>query len=78
MITQTGSQILLAVVLHHDDCRAAQMGLRQPLETTVDQMAAFLAQNDIECVLVSGQIYTNNNYIVWQHEQRVTPAHLRG
>lgn len=68
----SGAQVALAAVLHHDDCRAAQVGLRRPLEATVAQMAAFLAQSQIDCVLLSGQIDTASNAITWQHEQGVT------
>ncbi|MFN8562499.1 MAG: hypothetical protein U0703_12980 [Anaerolineae bacterium] len=74
MITNTGSQILLAAVLHHDDCRAAQAGYRRPLDTTVTQMATFLTQSRIDCVLLSGQIQTANNYITWETQQRIPPA----
>ncbi|MCC6804906.1 MAG: hypothetical protein IT319_18635 [Anaerolineae bacterium] len=74
MITQTGSQILLAAVLHHDDCRAAQAGYRRPLDMTVSQMATYLAQAHIDCVLLSGQIQTASNLITWETEQRIPPG----
>lgn len=71
LIKQSGGQIALAAVLHHDDCHAAQAGLRRPIVDTVAQMATFLAANDISCILASGQIRTSDNLIVWQGEQRI-------
>lgn len=77
MITHTGSQILMAALLHHDDCRAHQAGYRQPIETSADEMAQFLVQSNIECVLLTGQITTANNRITWQGEQRISPSDAR-
>jgi hypothetical protein len=58
-------EIVLAGVLHHDDCRAASVGLRRPLDETTAQMADFLAKQGVACPIVSGNIYTANNHVVW-------------
>jgi hypothetical protein len=58
-------EIVLAGVLHHDDCRAASVGLRRPLDETLAQMADYLATRGIACPLVSGNIQTANNHVTW-------------
>jgi hypothetical protein len=74
LIERLGAQLELAVVLHHDDCRAAHMGLRRPLVETIAQMETFLADSDISCVLLSGQIHTSDNVITWETERIIQPS----
>ncbi len=74
LVRQSGGEITLAAVLHHDDCRAAKAGMRKPLDDTVAQVAAFLDESGMPCALVAGQIDTATNQIDWQTEQRVDPA----
>lgn len=64
-ILKLRDEIVLAGVLHHDDCRAASAGLRRPLDETIAQMAEFLAKQGIACPIVSGNIYTGNNHVIW-------------
>jgi hypothetical protein len=64
-ILKLRDEIVLAGVLHHDDCRAAGVGLRRPLEETMAQMAEFLAKRGISCPIVSGNTYTANNHVIW-------------
>jgi hypothetical protein len=64
-ILKLRDEVVLAGVLHHDDCRAARVGLRRPLEETIAQMADFLAERGIACPIASGNIYTANNHVIW-------------
>lgn len=57
--------IVLAAVLHHDDCLTDRAGLRQPLEETCRQIADLLTQRGVSCFLSSGNIYTSNNHVFW-------------
>ena len=74
LMVDSRENIVLAAILHHDDCKAAQAGLRTPLEETLAQTASFLTDLNLNCLLVSGQILTHNNHILWQDEQRIRPA----
>lgn len=74
LMLESSNKIVLAAVLHHDDCRAAQAGWRRPLEETVANMAHFLAERQVNCVLAAGQIYTHNNHIIWLEDQRIKPG----
>ena len=73
LMVNTHDPIVLAAILHHDDCKAAQAGLRRPLEETVEKTARFLSDLRLDCLLVSGQILTRSNYITWLTEQRIQP-----
>jgi len=77
MLLQMKAEIVLAGVLHHDDCLAAKQGLRRPLEETTAQMADLLASRGVSCVLATGNIYTNNNHIVWLKDIQVKPEATR-
>ncbi len=69
-ILKLRDDIVLAAVLHHDDCRAASVGLRRPLEETIAQMAEFLTKQGIVCPVASGHIYTANNHVIWLQDTR--------
>ena len=74
LFLKSGDRIVFAAALHHDDCKAAQAGFRQPLNETVAKMEALLTKNGVTCTVTSGHIHTNNNYIVWQqiHQSSAT------
>lgn len=71
LLVSQNDQIVLASVLHHDDCQAAKAGLRKPIEQTIEQMESFLNEQDVSCVLASGNIYTNNNHIIWLDDRQI-------
>jgi hypothetical protein len=71
MLLKLQFQIVLAATLHHDDCLAAKHGLRRPMDETVSEMTDVLVQRGVSCVLATGNIYTNNNHIVWLDERKV-------
>ena len=73
MLVNGGDRIVMAGVLHHDDCKSAQAVLRWPLDETVAKTARLLTELRLDCLLVSGQINTANNHILWQDEQRIRP-----
>jgi hypothetical protein len=74
MLVSGSDRIVMAAILHHDDCKADQAGLRRPLDETVAKTARLLTELRQDCLLVSGQIYTQNNYITWLDEQRIRPG----
>jgi len=71
MTLQTGTNVVLAGVLHHDDCLAHQAGFRRPMDDTLAQMTRALQERKINCPLVSGNIYTANNHIVWLADRKI-------
>ena len=74
LMLNSHENIVLAAILHHDDCKADQAGLRKPLDETLAQTARFLTGLKVNCLLVSGLIQTSNNVITWQGEQQIHPA----
>ena len=71
MFVKSGDQIIFTAVLHHDDCKAAQIGWRQPLGETLSRMKTDLTQHGVACVVATGHIFTNNNYVVWQETEHI-------
>ena len=71
MMLARKNPIVLACVLHHTDCIAHQMGRRWPMETTIERMSAYLAERGVACPLVTGNILTENNHILWEQVLRV-------
>jgi hypothetical protein len=57
--------IVVAGVLHHDDCKAAAAGLRQPLDTSIRAMEAELRRAGFNPPLLAGEIVTATSAIVW-------------
>ena len=68
LLARRGERIALCAVLHHDDCRAAEAGLRAPLQTTAQQMASNLAEQNIRCPVLTGTIRTEHNHLLWSDE----------
>lgn len=57
--------IVLCAVLHHDDCLAEQQGMRTPLDVSAKEMAAYLAERNIPCPVLTGTIRIENNHLLW-------------
>ena len=70
MLQQERQRIVLAAVLHHDDCIAFKAGLRVPLERSVSGLSTYLASRSITCPVLSGQIETENSAVTWSDEPR--------
>jgi hypothetical protein len=62
--------LLLAVVLHHDDCLAAAEGLRYSLDDTAAQLGALLAQRGINSPVLTGMILTETSAVSLSDEPR--------
>ena len=65
MFVSAQARIVFAAVLHHDDCKAAQAGLRQPLTETIARLEALLAKHSVTCFVTSGSINSNTNDVLW-------------
>lgn len=68
LLTRAGEPILFCAVLHHDDCLAAQQGLRTDLAVAAQQMAAELARLRLDCPVATGQIRTEHTFVRWSDE----------
>lgn len=71
MLVNQKDDIVLSGVLHHTDCKADQAGLRLPIEQTMEQMETLLSELGVSGVLASGNIYTNNNHIIWLEDRHI-------
>jgi hypothetical protein len=65
LLTRAREEVVVAAVLHHDDCAAAAQGLRVPLAASTQQLRSSLEQAGIRCPVLSGEIVTESNAIVW-------------
>ena len=67
--------IVLSAVLHHDDCLAAQDGLRAPLTDSAGEMRRYLLQHSIRCPVLTGAILTEHSLVQWpdERERRYLP-----
>lgn len=65
MFVSAKAQIVFAAVLHHDDCKAAQAGLRQSLTETITRMKTVLAKYSVTCIVASGSINSSTNDVLW-------------
>jgi hypothetical protein len=70
LLQRRDETIVLAAVLHHDDCLAAAEGLRQPIALTVAQLKSALAAQHIYCPVLSGQIETEHSAVQWSDAPR--------
>ena len=68
LVQRRHDPVVLCAVLYHDDCIAAGLGLRAPLETTAGQLDALLSRRRIHCPVLSGSIRTANNHLTWTDE----------
>jgi hypothetical protein len=60
--------VVLCAVLHHDDCLAAQAGLRPDLDESAQRIRAYLAEQGVVCCVLTGNIRTENNHLFWCDE----------
>lgn len=63
-----GEPIVFCSVLHHDDCLAAQSGLRTDLAVAAQEMAAELSRANTPAAILTGHIRTEHNHLVWSDE----------
>ncbi|HEV8638693.1 MAG TPA: hypothetical protein VG370_31155 [Chloroflexota bacterium] len=63
-----GEALVLCAVLHHDDCLAAQAGLRLGLDESAQRVAAYLAEQGVPCPVLTGEVRTENNHLRWTDE----------
>jgi len=68
MLRERGVEIVLAAVLHHDDCVAAQAGRRQPLAQTALEIESFLRSQSVACPVLSGTLRTEDSTLIWLDE----------
>ena len=67
-LARAGEPIVFCSVLHHDDCLAAQSGLRTDLAVAAQQMAAELSRANAHSPVLTGQIRTEHNQLLWSDE----------
>jgi hypothetical protein len=60
--------LVCCAVLHHDDCLAAQAGLRPDLAESARRVAAYLGDQGWPCPVLTGEIRTENNHLLWSDE----------
>ena len=65
LLRKRGEDIVVAGVLHHDDCLAAAEGQQQPLAATAKALEAELRQAGFKCPLLTGTIATASSSITW-------------
>lgn len=68
VLIKQGEPIALCAVLHHDNCLAADQGLRTPLPTSAQQMTTYLTEQNIRCRVLTGTIRTEHNHLLWSDE----------
>ena len=70
LLLRSNNEIVVAAVLHHDDCLAEKQGLKRPMPETIAQVSDFLKKQNVNCALVSGNIHTVNNHIIWDDDRQ--------
>jgi hypothetical protein len=68
LLSRMGEPIVFCAVLHHTDCLSAQSGLRSDLAVAAQQMAAELSNAKVHAPVLTGQIRTENNELLWSDE----------
>ena len=68
LLALAGEPIVFCSVLHHDDCLSARFGLRTDLAMAAQQMAAELSGANAHAPVLTGQIRTEHNRLVWSDE----------
>jgi hypothetical protein len=63
-----GEPLAFCAVLHHDDCLAAQAGLRPELAESAERIASYLAGQGLPCPVLTGEIRTANNHLRWSDD----------
>jgi len=65
LLNRQRDQIVLAGVLHHDDCLAAAAGMRQAMAPTAKALEEALREAGFRCPVLTGTIITETSTIVW-------------
>lgn len=68
LLSRMSEPIVFCAVLHHTDCLSAQSGLRSDLAVAAPQMAAELSNANAHAPVLTGQIRTENNELLWSDE----------
>lgn len=68
MLKQLNEPLVFCAALHHDTCLAAEQGLRTPLATNAQRMATVLTEQGVRCPVLTGNILTQNNLLLWTDE----------
>jgi hypothetical protein len=71
LLTRVAEPVVFCAVLHHDDCVAAQQGLRLDLPLAAQRLEAELARLKVACPVVTGEISTTSNVVRWTDEPKV-------
>ena len=75
LLARIGEPVVLAAVLHHDDCLAAREGQRKDLVDSAQEMSTALDRMSLHCPVLTGQIQTAHSRVLWSDEptHRYTP-----
>ena len=68
LLARRQEDLVLAAVLHHDDCLAAEADIRKPLSASAADLEGLLRRAGVACPVLSGDIHTESNTIRW-HDQ---------
>jgi hypothetical protein len=68
LLSRMREPIVFGAVLHHTDCLSAQSGLRSDLAVAAQQMAAELSAANAHAPVLTGQIRTEHNELLWSDE----------
>ena len=68
LLSRMSEPIVFCAVLHHTDCLSAQSGLRSDLAVAARQMAAELSAAKAQAPVLTGQIRTESNELLWSDE----------
>jgi hypothetical protein len=68
LLTLRRESLVLCGLLHHDDCLAAEAGLRPGLDEGAGQIRAYLAKQGIDCPVLTGDVLTANNHVFWSDD----------
>lgn len=60
--------VVLAAVLHHDDCLAQRLGVRRPLAESVEAARGVLRDLKVEAPVLFGTVVTETSAVVWSDE----------
>jgi hypothetical protein len=70
LLQRRGEPVVFSAVLHHDDCLAAQAGLRQPLDRVATQLRTLLVEHALNIPVHTGDILTETSAVSWSDEPR--------
>ena len=65
---KNGEAVVLAAVLHHDDCVAERLALRKPLAGSVEAVRRVLRELKVDARVLSGTLRTETSALRWADE----------